>query len=238
MISNKIDNQKERIYTNDDIINEKEKKDMKKTILIIIVLIICVGAICMIKTNITDTNDVLSNEDEFNQDDNINNSTSKNSFEIVEVQENDFKNNYKVEEQFEIINKAYFNVEKEDKFITITLIESSQNEELLKNNEKITFNQKYTISNVNAEDVSQIFCGCEGQDLIYPVVYLLLKDETVKGIDIENGYNTAEFKAETIFGLNNIEKIEQTSVTIPDDSGYEAVVAITEDETAYEIRKK
>ena len=123
----------------------------------------------MIKTNITDTNDVLSNVDEFNQDDNINNSTSKNR---------------------------------------------------------------------NAEDVSQIFCGCEGQDLIYPVVYLLLKDETVKGIDIENGYNTAEFKAETIFGLNNIEKIEQTSVAIPDDSGYEAVVAITEDETAYEIRKK
>lgn len=225
---------------------------MKKIILLILVLTICVGGFYIIKyynTNIKDTSKIAENSKETNnenvveQDNNsntnndLNTDTSESNFKIVKIKENDFKNNYEEEKQFEIISKEYFNIEKENNNVIISLIESSQNKELLKDNEKVTYNKKYTISNVNAEDVDKIFCGGEGQDLMYPVVYLLLKDGTVKGVDIENGYNTGSFKAETISGLKDVQKIEQASVTPANDSGYEAVVAITKDETAYEIRK-
>lgn len=225
-------------------------RKMKKIILLILVLIICVGGFCIIRYYNINTNDTsktsentnvtsnkASNENVVEQDNNTNVDTSKSNFEIVKVTENDFKNNYKVEKQFEIITKEYFNVKKENNNVIITLIESSQNRELLKNNEKAAYNKKYVINNVSAENVNKIFFGGEGQDLMYPVVYLLLKDGTVKGVDIKNGYDTGNFNAETISGLKDVQKIEQTSVTPPNDSGYEAVVAITNDEIVYEIRK-
>lgn len=230
---------------------------MRNSILLILVLIICIGGICIIKHYNTDTSDtskivensnLISNETSITnnnnntsgQDNNITNNdsnidTSKSNFEIVKV--NDYNDNYEVEEPFKIISKDYFTVEKENNNVVITLIESSRNKELLKDNEKVTYNKKYIISNVSAENIDKIFCGGEGQELMYPVVYLLLKDGTVKGVDTENGYNTGNFKAETISGLNNVQKIEQTSVTRPNDSGYEAVVAITKDGDVYEIRQ-
>lgn len=200
------------------------------------------------ETNTINDENVIVQDNNNNNNSNNNNSnssnnnvlnvdTSKKKFEIVKVKENDFKNNYEIEKPFEIISKDYLSIEKEDNNVVIILVESTQNKELLKNNKNVILNKKYTIENVSAEEVNKIFCGGEGQDLMYPVVYLLLNDGTVKGIDIEDGYNTGKFKAEIISGLENVQKIEQTSVTPPDDSGYEAVVAITKDETVYEIRK-
>ena len=186
------------------------------------------------KTMKKENNNITSNETVI--DDNTSIDTGKSNFEIVKVKEDDFKNYYEIEEQYEIINKQYFNIDIENTNVVITLIESSQNEQLLKDNNKLTYNKKYTISNVNAEDVNQIFCGGEGQDLMYPVVYLLLKDGTVKGVDIENGYNTGNFIAETISGLKDVQKIEQANASRRDDSGYACVVAILNDESVYEIR--
>lgn len=227
---------------------------MKKLILVILVLIICViGGIFIVKYKDTENankaeenNTAISEEtktQETNTEETNTESTgnetnnTENNFKIIEVEDDDYKNNYEIVEQYEIINTDYFKIEKENNNIVITLIESDRNKELLNDNKQVTYNKGYIINNVNAEDVSEIFCGGEGQDLVYPLVYLLLKDGTVKGIDIENGYNTGNFNAETIPGLENVEKIEQTSVTHPNDSGYVAVVAITKDGTAYEIRK-
>lgn len=227
---------------------------MKKIILVILVLIICViGGIFIVKYKDTENankaeenNTAISEEtktQETNTEETNTESTgnetnnTENNFKIIEVEDDDYKNNYEIVEQYEIINTDYFKIEKENNNIVITFIESDRNKELLNDNKQVTYNKGYIINNVNAEDVSEIFCGGEGQDLVYPLVYLLLKDGTVKGIDIENGYNTGNFNAETIPGLENVEKIEQTSVTHPNDSGYVAVVAITKDGTAYEIRK-
>lgn len=84
-------------------------------------------------------------------------------------------------------------IDKENTNVVITLIESSQNEQLL-------------------------------------------KDGTVKGVDIENGYNTSNFIVETISGLKDVQKIEQANASRPDDSGYACVVVILNDESVYEIR--
>lgn len=143
------------------------------------------------KTMKKENNNITSNETVI--DDNTSIDTGKSNFEIVQVKEDDFKNYYEIEEQYEIINKQYFNIDKENTNVVITLIESSQNEQLL-------------------------------------------KDGTVKGVDIENGYNTSNFIAETISGLKDVQKIEQANASRPDDSGYACVVAILNDESVYEIR--
>ena len=228
---------------------------MKNIIIVILVLIIFVmGGFFIVKytdnNKIDENNNQISNENTQNvnsngantqntENMNTNNehNNSESNFKIIEIMEEDFKNNYEIEEQYEIINKEYFNIKKKDNNVVITLIESDRNNDLLNENKQVTYNKEYIINNVNAEDVAEIFCGGEGQDLVYPVVYLLLKDGTVKGIDIENGYKTGNFNAETISGLENIQTIEQTSVTRPNDSGYEAVVAITKDGDVYEIRQ-
>lgn len=227
---------------------------MKKVILILLALIICAGGIYIIlyyntdmgrennnsiinDTSMINETNITNNENENSNTNNETNiATSKNNFKIVEVEETDFKSNYELEDPFEIINKDYFNVEKEEGSVVITLIESEQNKELIKDNEKVTYDEKYTISNVDVENVDKIFCGGEGQDLVYPLVYILQKDGTVKGVDIKNGYNTGKFVAYDISGLENIQRIEQVSVTPVNDSGYEAIVAISEDESVYEIR--
>lgn len=231
---------------------------MKNIIIVILVLIIFVmGGFFIVKytdnNKIDENNNQISNETNTENTQNVNSNgantqntenmntnnehnNSESNFKIIEIMEEDFKNNYEIEEQYEIINKEYFNIKKKDNNVVITLIESDRNNDLLNENKQVTYNKEYIINNVNAEDVAEIFCGGEGQDLVYPVVYLLLKDGTVKGIDIENGYKTGNFNAETISGLENIQKIEQTSVTHPNDSGYVAVVAVAKDGTAFEIR--
>lgn len=237
-------------------------KNIKVIILIIVLLIIMVGSILIVYTNSRDipisekniaypleenttsfneTNSVNNNENiigNINETNSFNTNIIEGNFKIVEVDENSFKNNYTIEEPFDIINEEYFNIEKENSTLTISLIQSDRNKELLGDIKEITYNQKYIINNVNAEEVTTIFCGGEGQDLMYPVVYLLLNNGTVKGVDIEAGYNTGTFNAETIYNLENVQKIEQADVAPPNDSGYVAVVATTEDGKVFEIRKE
>ena len=164
------------------------KKNILSFLILVLILLICVGGIYIIKYYNTETNHpskiaenniIISNETNTINDENSNNNvlnvdTSKKKFEIVKVKENDFKNNYEIEKPFEIISKDYLSIEKEDNNVVIILVESTQNKELLKNNKNVILNKKYTIENVSAEEVNKIFCGGEGQDLMYPVVYLLL----------------------------------------------------------------
>lgn len=203
---------------------------MKKIIILICLLFIifCGAAIILINYN----KNIINEEDS-----NVTINKKENVFEIKDVKQNDFDNNYKIEKQLEIITKNYFKIDMQNDDLVISLIESNENKELLQG-KKAIYNQKYIISNVKAKDVEHIFYGNEGQDIMYPLIYLLQKDGTVKGIDTEYGYKTGEFIAEDILGLNNVEKIEQTSVTPPNDSGYEAVIAITKDQKVYEIHKK
>ena len=63
----------------------------------------------------------------------------------------------------------------------------------------------------------------------------LTYNDLKKLVDIEEGYKTGNFVAKTISGLDNLEKFEQVSVSKPDDSGYNSVVAITKDGEIFEI---
>lgn len=78
----------------------------------------------------------------------------------------------------------------------------------------------------------------EGQDWDYPLIFILQKDGTVKGIDMENGYKTGEFIAKNISELKNVDRFEQVDVTPQNNSGYYAVVAITKDNLVYEVGVK
>ena len=109
---------------------------------------------------------------------------------------------------------------------------------LFKFEKEVDYNKEYTIINVNAKDVKDIFYGTEGHEVGYPSVFILLNDGTVKGIDTKKGYRTGSFAASNISGLKDVEKIEQADVTPLNDSGYEAIVAITKDNSKYEILKK
>lgn len=64
----------------------------------------------MMKTMKKENNNITSNETVI--DDNTSIDTGKSNFEIVKVKEDDFKNYYEIEEQYEIINKQYFNIDK------------------------------------------------------------------------------------------------------------------------------
>ena len=234
-------------------------KNFKVIILIIVLLIIVLGGFLIVYTNrgnnqIPERNIAYSLEDNtqtFNEISSANNSenatnvietnisnenTQKGKFNIIEVDENTFKDNYTVQQPFDIINKEYFNIEKENSNLTISLIQSDINKELLRDTKNIKYAEKYTINNVSTEEVNTVFCGGEGQDLVYPVVYLLLNNGTVKSVNIEEGYKTGVFNAEIISNLENVQKIEQADVTPKVDSGYVAVIATTEDGKIYEIR--
>ena len=233
------------------------------TVLVIFVLIVLCGEIIILKkdnnelqqnanneinNDISGENDVNNNNENLNEQNNSNineNSSNmneikkENSFEIYKIDSEDFKNSYTIVEPYEIITENYFNVKKQNDNVVISLIDSKQNQELLQDKESgLTYNKEYIISNIEAKDVVDIFYGGEGQELNYPLVFFLQKDGTVKGIDIEYGYNTGNFIAEDIPEIKNVEKIEQADVTRINDSGYVAVVAITKDNEAYEIRKQ
>lgn len=230
---------------------------MKKGVLIVLILVVlCVGVIVLKGYNNKDTQQHMNNISNENMVNNINtientledsNNTNKYSqdvdtnvneeetFKIKKVEKKDFDNNYTIEEQYEIINKKYFSIEKQNDDLVISIIKSEQNENLFKLGKGVTYNKKYVINNIKAKDVENIFCGGEGQDLLYPIVFLLQKDGTIKGVNIEYGYKTGNFVAKSVSGLENVEKIEQASVTPVNDSGYEAIIAITKDKTVYEI---
>lgn len=221
-------------------------KIIRNIFLLILALIICAGGIYIIIDYNIITNDdrtakisnnVVSDEtNETESENTLSEEVTKSSFNVISVESEDFENNYTVEEQMDLITEDYFVVKEDGDDVVITLVESEQNEELLDSTTTLEYDTNYIISNLSAEEVEEIFYGGEGQDLTYPVVYILLTDGTVKGINIKNGYETGEFVAETVTGLENIESIEQASVTPENDSGYEAVIAITSDESVYEIR--
>ena len=240
---------------------------MKKIVLIILALSILGGTVILIhynKKNIDNenlsinnsTSDNISNNNVTENDDNtkienevqdngsnldssnVNSDVKESSFKIKKIEQKDFNNNYTIENQYEIITKDYFKLEQQNDDFVISIIKSEANKNLLQNEGVIKYNEKYIISNIKVKDVNSIFYGVEGQDAGYPLVYILQNDGTVKGINTEFGYKTGKFVAENISGLNDIKKIEQASVTPPDDSGYVAVIAITKDNNVYEIRKQ
>ena len=121
-------------------------KNIKVIILIIVLLIIMVGGILIVYTNSRDipisekniaypleenttsfneTNSVNNNENSIgniNETNSFNTNIIEGNFKIVEVDENSFKNNYTIEEPFDIINEEYFKIEKENSTLTISLI--------------------------------------------------------------------------------------------------------------------
>ncbi len=233
---------------------------MKKGILIIVVILIiilCGGFIIynMNRDNNSQQNsNTLSNEtsntvNEMSADNNdisnhissnttesdTNNENTNNTFRVKEVDNDEFNASYEVIESEEDTITNALTIAEQDDDLTITFKESDLNEMLFERGNGIEYNEKYIVSNVTSDEVETIFYGMEGQDWDYPLVFILLKDGTIKGIAMENGYKTGEFVAEDISGVNNVDRFEQVSVTPQDSSGYNAVVAITEDDSIYEI---
>lgn len=192
-----------------------------------------------ITQNTTKNNNVENSSQDIEQietENIVNNEDEEKVWDIKKVNRVDFNNNYTIEEQYKIINEKYFKINKQGEKLTITLIDSDENDNLLGDTSGLEYKKEYIINNSNAKNIKSIFCGGEGQDLMYPLVFLLQQDGTVQGIDIESGYKTGNFVAKNISELKDVEKIEQASVTPKDDSGYTAVVAITKDDTVYELR--
>ena len=235
---------------------------MKKGIIIflIILVILCGGFIVyyiMDSRNVDQENgNTISNVNTEENDNNLinnentNNNTAGNNdeaqgntvdesddgtFIVRNVKNEDFNAYYK---KIEIIDEAKdcVKIEKKDNTLILNLIESDTNEILFERGSVVSYDETYTISNVNANDVKTIFYGAEGQDIGYPLVLLLLNDGTVKGVDIQNGYQTGNFIAKNISGVENIVEFEQVDVTPPNDSGFIGVVAISKDNTIYSIQ--
>lgn len=229
---------------------------MKKWILVIVILIIVIcGGLFIYNINNDDhsqqntntnsnaisnetsnTNNDISNTISSNATENeTNNANTDNHFRVREVSNEEFNASYEVTETGEDTVKNALTIAEQDGDLTITFKESDLNEMLFGRGKAIEYNEKYIIRNVTSDEVETIFYGMEGQDWDYPLVFLLLKDGTVKGIAMENGYKTGEFVAEDISEVNNVDRFEQVSVTPQNNSGYNAVVAITKDGSIYEI---
>lgn len=205
---------------------------MKKGILIVLILIILFGGLVVCHMYINEegqkenTQSITNNENE------------KEIFEVKKVENEQFNSSYKITENGEIEALYGLIIEKQNDELTIIINKTKTNEMLLEKENGITYSEKYRINNINAEDVKSTFCGIEGQEAGYPLIFILQKDGTVKGIDMVQGYKTGKFVANNISGLKNVEKIQQADVTPENDSGYMAVVAITKDDSKYEIRMK
>ena len=175
------------------------------------------------------TNNQLNSSQEDTNDDG--------TFIVRNVKSEDYNSYYKTMEVPEGAEDC-INIEKKENTLVLNVIDSETNEMLFERGSKVSLDEKYTISNVNANDVKFIFYGVEGQDIGYPLVFLLLNDGTVKGVDIQSGYQNGNFIAKNISGLKDISKFEQVDVTPPNDSGYVGVVAISQDDTIYSIQHK
>lgn len=193
------------------------------------------------KSNDNDTN--LEKNNSANSKENktieINNRQDNGKFEIIEIEKSKFESDYTIIDEREIYNKI-INIEKENNNVTITRKETEENNNILALDEKskVKSNTKYNIENIKAAGIKDIFIGEEGHEGIYPLIYILQKDGTVKGIDIEEAFKTGTFVAQNISELKNVEKIEQADVHPKDDSGYMAIVITTSDKKIYELRKK
>ena len=119
-------------------------------ILFILAIAICVGGVFLIRyynfmpqdevANTTQkSNETIENEVTNNLENSVNNTntmdtsvTSENErFSIQKVSNSDYSKYYKLEEEMSIIEESYFKVEKKDDSITITLVESEQNDALI-----------------------------------------------------------------------------------------------------------
>lgn len=178
--------------------------------------------------DITEINNESANQNE------INNEYDDGTFRVREIDNESFNSSYKIIEEEEVAKNSV-SIEEKDNNLTIAILKTNLNESLLENGSAITYDTKYDISNINADDVDTIFYGMEGQDWDYPLIFILQKDGTVKGIDMENGYKTGDFIAKNISELKNVDRFEQVDVTPQNNSGYYAVVAITKDNLVYEV---
>lgn len=208
---------------------------MKNKILTILVMIV----LCIVLVALTG----CSNNDEQNQDINVvgENEYIEGGFEVVKVEKEKFNEEYVITapKLFETVNAEFFTIEPQEKNFVIKIIESDHNKELIEQGDKVNCNESYEVKNSSITDVMRVFYSSEGQDLMYPNVFLLMTDGTVKGIDIEDGYKTGEFVAYNIPELKNIITIEQAEVHPVDNSGYIATLAISQnEEEIYEIRRK
>lgn len=177
---------------------------------------------------ITEINNESTNQNE------INDEYDDGTFRVRQIDNESFNSSYKIIEEEEVAKNSV-SIEEKDNNLTIAILKTNLNESLLENGSAITYDTKYDISNINADDVDTIFYGMEGQDWDYPLIFILQKDGTVKGIDTENGYKTGEFIAKNISELKNVDRFEQVDVTPQNNSGYYAVVAITKDNLVYEV---
>jgi len=220
-----------------------KNKRLKAIILLSIMLIILTG--CSNKSN---TDNLVENEEtnvskEYNNllsKEEIKNEEEYSDFILREVESESFNSDYTVVDEYSEVSREWFTLKKENNNLIITIMESNTNKDLLKfegNDNVVKCNEKYIIKNVDLDDIEKIFCGVEGQDIYYPSVFILQKDGTVKGIDTRDGYKTGEFIAKSVYGLKQVEKIEQVEVTLDNDSGYVGTMATTKDGTRYEIRK-
>lgn len=182
-------------------------------------------------------NDISEINDESANQNEINNEYDDGTFRVREIDNESFNSSYKIIEEEEVAKNS-ISIEEKDNNLTIAILKTNLNESLLENGSAITYDTKYDISNINADDVDTIFYGMEGQDWDYPLIFILQKDGTVKGIDMENGYKTGEFIAKNISELKNVDRFEQVDVTPQNNSGYYAVVAITKDNLVYEVGVK
>lgn len=179
-------------------------------------------------------NDISEINDESANQNEINNEYDDGTFRVREIDNESFNSSYKIIEEEEVAKNSV-SIEEKDNNLTIAILKTNLNESLLENGSAITYDTKYDISNINADDVDTIFYGMEGQDWDYPLIFILQKDGTVKGIDMENGYKTGDFIAKNISELKNVDRFEQVDVTPQNNSGYYAVVAITKDNLVYEV---
>ena len=182
-------------------------------------------------------NDISEINDESANQNEINNEYDDGTFRVREIDNESFNSSYKIIEEEEVAKNSV-SIKEKDNNLTIAILKTNLNESLLENGSAITYDTKYDISNINADDVDTIFYGMEGQDWDYPLIFILQKDGTVKGIDMENGYKTGEFIAKNISELKNVDRFEQVDVTPQNNSGYYAVVAITKDNLVYEVGVK
>lgn len=179
-------------------------------------------------------NDISEINNESANQNEINNEYDDGTFRVREIDNESFNSSYKIIEEEEVAKNSV-SIEEKDNNLTIAILKTNLNESLLENGSAITYDTKYDISNINADEVDTIFYGMEGQDWDYPLIFILQKDGTVKGIDMENGYKTGEFIAKNISELKNVDRFEQVDVTPQNNSGYYAVVAITKDNLVYEV---
>lgn len=190
-------------------------------------------------SNTNEQNDMINNDVQESNNESVNQDETSNdyddgTFRVRQIDNETYRSYYEILEE-EKIAKDSVNIEEQGDNLTITIVKNNLNDMLFEHGSEISYDTQYNISNISASDVENIFYGMEGQDWDYPLVFILQKNGNVKGIDMEHGYKTGEFIAKNISELKDVTEFKQVSVSLPNDSGYNAVVAITKDGMVYEV---